>query len=80
MDSGVDVYNLQFHHLNSAVTREAINIAFLTATSADSIDELGTTDDNGPSSFGKTVPIFVGFLVSTRLKYFNSVILKLPKE
>ena len=80
MDPGVDAYSLQFHHLNSTVTREAVNIAFLTTTSADSIDELGITDDNGPSGFGKTMPIFVGFFASTRLKYFNSAILKLPKK
>ena len=82
VDPGVDAYNLQFHHLNSAVTREAVYIAFifLTATSADSIDELGITDDNGPSGFGKTMPIFVGFFASTRLKYFNSTIFKLPKN
>ena len=81
MDPGMDAYNsLQFHHLNSAVTHEAVNIAFLAATSADSIDELGIKDDNGPSGFGKTIPIFIGFFASTRLKYFNSTILKLPKN
>ena len=80
MDTGMDAYNnLQFHHLNSAVTREAVNIAFLAATSADSIDEFGIKDDNGPSGFGKTIPIFIGFFASTHLKYFNSTILKLPK-
>ena len=80
MNSGVDAYSLQFHHFNSAVTRETVNIAFLTATSADSIDELGITDDSGLSGFGKTMPIFVGFFALTRLKYFNSAILKLPKN
>ena len=90
VDPCVDAYSLQFHHLNSTVTCEAINIAFSTATSADSIDELGITvgltdelgitDDNGPSGFSKTMPIFVGFFASTRLKYFNSAILKLPKN
>ena len=69
VDPGVDAYSLQFNHLNSAVTLEAINKAFLTATSADSIDELGIIDDNGPSGFGKTMPIFIGFFASTRLKY-----------
>ena len=63
---------------------------FSTATSADSIDELGITvgltdelgitDDNGLSGLSKTMPIFVGFFASTRLKYFNSAILKLPKN
>ena len=76
----VDAYSLQFHHLNSTVTCEAINIAFLPATSADSIDELGITDDNGLSDFGTTMPIFIGFFASTHLKYFNSTILKLPKK
>ena len=80
MNPGVDAYSLQFHHLNSALIREAVNIAFLTAISADSIDELGISDDNGPSGFGKTMPIFVGFFASTCLKYFNSAILKLPKN
>ena len=66
VDPGVDAYSLQFHHLNSAVTREAVNIAFLTATSGDSINELGITDDNGLSGFSKTMPLFVGFFASTR--------------
>ena len=64
--SHVDPDSLQFHHLNSTMTHEAVNIAFLTATSADSIDELGITNGNGPSSFNKTMPIFVGFFASTR--------------
>ena len=80
MDPGVDTYSLQFHHLNLAVTLEVDNIAFLTATSTDSIDELGITDDNGPSGIGKTMSIFVGFFASTCLKYFNSAILKLSKN
>ena len=54
VDLGVDAYSLQFHYINSAVTLEAINIASLTATSADSVDEFGIIDDNGPSGFGKT--------------------------
>ena len=83
VNPGMHAYCLQFYPLNSTVTREAINIAFLIATSADSIcsiDELGITDDNGLSGFGKTMPIFVGFFASTRLKYFNSANLKLPKN
>ena len=40
VDPGVDAYSLQFHHLNPPVTSEAVNIAYLTATSTDSIDEL----------------------------------------
>ena len=82
MDPCVDAYSLQFHHLNSTVTHEA--------TWADSIDELditvgltdelGITDDNDTSGFGKTMPIFVGFFASTCLKYLNSAILKLPKN
>ena len=63
--SHVDPDSLQFHHLNSTVTREAVNITFLTATSADSIDEMGITNGNGLSSFSKTMPIFVGFFAST---------------
>ena len=65
---GVDACSLQFHHLNSAVTRESVSIAFLTATSADSIDELGITDGNGPSGFSKTIPIFVGLFASPTLE------------
>ena len=80
VNPGVNAYSLQFHHLNSTVTREAVNTAFLTVTLADSIDELGITDDNGPSGFGITMPIFVGFFASSCLKYFNSAILKLPKK
>ena len=80
MNSGVDTYSLQFHHLNSAVTLEAVNIDFLTVILVDSIDELGITDYNGPSAFDKTMLIFVGFFALTRLKYFNSAILKLPKN
>ena len=68
VDPGVDAYSLQFHHLNTAATREAISIAFLTATSADSIDELGITDGNGPSGFSKTIPIFVGLFASPTLE------------
>ena len=63
VDPSVDAYSPQFHHLNSPVASEAVNIAYLTATSADSINELGITDDDA----------------STHLKYCNSTILKLPK-
>ena len=76
VDPCVDTYSLQFHHLNSTVTHEAINIAFSTAASADSVDKLGITDDSGSSGFGKTMSIFVGFFASTHLKYFNRAILK----
>ena len=80
VNPGVNAYSLQFYHLNSAVTREAVNTAFLTVALADYIDELGITDDNGPSGFSITMSIFVGFFASTCLKYFNSTILKLPKK
>ena len=43
------------------VTCEAVSITLLTATLADSIDNIGITEDNAPSGFGKTVSIFVGF-------------------
>ena len=91
VNPGMHAYCLQFYPLNSAVTREAINIAFLIATSADSIcsiDELGITDDNGPSGFGKTTLIFVVFCINplevlqqrhfeTAQKYFKIIFSKM---
>ena len=44
------------------------------------MDDIGITDGNGPSGFGKTVSIIVGLFASTHLKYFNSPILKMFKN
>ena len=44
---------------------------------ADSIDDIGITDDNGPFGFSKTVSIFIGFFALAHLKYFNHAIFKI---
>ena len=33
------------------------------------MDEIGITDDTGPFGFSKTVSIFIGFFLSTGLKF-----------
>ena len=52
---------------------------YVTATQANFIDDIGITEDNGPSGFSKTVSIFVSFFISKRFWYFRIAILTLPK-